>query len=72
MFALPGQGVEAAVEDIRLALAVSPNHLSHNHLTLEPNTAFHANPPGLPPEDDGWAMQEECAVLLEEAGFENY
>ncbi|MEE4218028.1 MAG: radical SAM family heme chaperone HemW [Xanthomonadales bacterium] len=72
MYALPGQSLESAVEDMRLALAAEPSHLSHYQLTLEPNTAFHARPPPLPAEDLAWAMQEACAELLEDAGFGNY
>ena len=72
MFALPGQGVESAVNDVRLALASGPTHLSHYQLTLEPNTAFYANPPQLPLDDVAWAMQEQCAELLAKAGMVNY
>jgi oxygen-independent coproporphyrinogen-3 oxidase len=72
MFALPGQGIESAVEDVRSALAAGPSHLSHYQLTLEPNTAFYANPPELPNDDEAWAMQEACAQLLLEAGLVNY
>lgn len=72
MFALPGQDTTAAAEDVRLALAAAPTHLSHYQLTLEPNTAFYANPPERPEEDEAWAMQEECAGLLAEAGLVNY
>lgn len=72
MYALPGQSLEAALEDMRLALAAKPQHLSHYQLTLEPNTAFHAAPPQLPGEDLAWTMQEACAELLDDAGFGNY
>lgn len=72
MYALPGQSLEAALEDMRLALAAEPLHLSHYQLTLEPNTAFHAAPPQLPGEDLAWAMQEAGAGLLDAAGFGNY
>lgn len=72
MYALPGQTVEAALSDLRLALAASPKHLSHYQLTLEPNTAFHVSPPVLPDDDLAWAMQEQCAVLLEASGYGNY
>lgn len=72
MYALPGQTVEAALSDLHLALAASPKHLSHYQLTLEPNTAFHVSPPVLPDDDLAWAMQEQCAVLLEASGYGNY
>jgi oxygen-independent coproporphyrinogen-3 oxidase len=72
MYALPGQSVELAVEDIRLALAAGPTHLSHYQLTLEPNTVFHASPPVLPNEDAAWEMQQACASHVSDAGMENY
>ena len=72
MYALPGQSVESALEDIRLALAAEPTHLSHYQLTLEPNTAFHASPPVLPNEDAAWEMQQACASHVSDAGMENY
>lgn len=72
MFALPGQSLEQALEDIRLALRCHPAHLSHYHLTIEPNTAFHAHPPALPSEDLAWDMQEGCAGLLTGAGLSGY
>jgi oxygen-independent coproporphyrinogen-3 oxidase len=41
-------------------------------LTLEPNTAFHTNPPELPQADLAWEMQEQCSRELQAAGFEQY
>jgi oxygen-independent coproporphyrinogen-3 oxidase len=72
MFALPGQSLEQAAEDVRLALLCRPAHLSQYHLTIEPNTAFHASPPPLPAEDLVWDMQEAGAELLGDAGFCGY
>jgi putative oxygen-independent coproporphyrinogen III oxidase len=72
MFALPGQGLDDALEDVRTALACAPAHISHYQLTIEPNTAFHAEPPALPDEDLAWRMQEECGLLLAGAGFAQY
>src|SRR2546430_8049346 len=72
MYALPGQDVTAALRDIRQALALSPGHLSHYQLTLEPRTVFAARPPPLPDEDAAAAMLEACAALLGEAGFAQY
>ena len=40
MYALPSQGVDDCVSDLRQALAFEPPHLSVYHLTLEPNTRF--------------------------------
>ena len=73
MYALPGQALAMALEDVERALALAPTHLSHYQLTLEPNTVFAARPPqGLPDEDGAWDMQETCQARLAEAGFAQY
>jgi len=72
MYALPGQSLEGARDDIENAAALSPAHLSHYQLTLEPNTLFHAHPPVLPDEDTAWAMQEDCQATLAGRGYAQY
>ena len=72
MYALPGQTVPEAVSDIRQAIASGPSHISHYQLTIEPNTAFHVNPPDLPDADTAWKMQERCWRRMKEAGFRQY
>ena len=73
MYALPGQALAMALEDVERALALAPTHLSHYQLTLEPNTVFAARPPqGLPDEDGAWDMQEACQARLAGAGFAQY
>jgi len=72
MFGLPGQTLEQAVTDVQLALAAGPAHISHYQLTLEPNTAFAAEPPPLPPEEACWDMQEATAELLAARGYGQY
>ncbi|GAB3730901.1 radical SAM family heme chaperone HemW [Luteimonas pelagia] len=73
MYALPGQDLAMALEDVEQALALEPAHLSHYQLTLEPNTVFAARPPeGLPGHDDAWDMQEACQARIAEAGFAQY
>ena len=72
MYALPGQDLDGAQRDVREALALSPAHVSHYQLTLEPGTVFAARPPPLPDEDAAAAMLEACAELLDEAGFAQY
>jgi oxygen-independent coproporphyrinogen-3 oxidase len=54
------------------ALALSPAHLSHYQLTLEPGTVFAARPPALPDEDACAAMLDECGARLAAAGFAQY
>ena len=72
MFALPQQTVADARRDVASALQFAPPHLSFYHLTLEPNTHFHAQPPPLP--DDELAADIEDAVLqmLQDAAYIHY
>ena len=72
MYALPAQTLDGALADVERAIALAPTHLSHYQLTLEPNTAFAANPPPLPDDDHAWAMQEACEARLAEAGYDQY
>jgi oxygen-independent coproporphyrinogen-3 oxidase len=72
MYALPGQDLAAAVRDVAEAIALSPAHLSHYQLTLEPGTVFAANPPALPDEDAAAAMLAECGERFAAAGFAQY
>jgi putative oxygen-independent coproporphyrinogen III oxidase len=72
MYALPGQSVEEALDDIRAAVSFGPPHLSAYHLTLEPNTWFHRHPPPLPDEDAAAAMQEAIEAELAGAGYGHY
>ncbi len=72
MYALPGQSVQEAVQDVQTALAFRPQHLSCYHLTLEPNTLFHRYPPALPDDDASSDMQQEIESLLAAGGFQHY
>jgi oxygen-independent coproporphyrinogen-3 oxidase len=72
MYALPQQSLEGAVADVDRAVSLQPTHISHYQLTLEPNTAFAANPPPLPDDDHAWAMQEACEQQLDAAGYGQY
>lgn len=72
MYALPGQTLAAALDDVSTACALGPAHISHYQLTLEPGTVFHAQPPVLPDEDTAWSMQTECQRLLSATGFTQY
>lgn len=73
MYALPGQGVQGALNDLGRAIALGPAHLSHYQLTLEPGTPFAKRPPtGLPDDDDAWTMQVQCQALLADAGYAQY
>jgi putative oxygen-independent coproporphyrinogen III oxidase len=72
MYALPEQTLAGAMADVERAIALQPTHISHYQLTLEPNTAFAANPPPLPDDDHAWAMQEACEQQLAAAGYSQY
>ncbi|PTR23972.1 anaerobic coproporphyrinogen III oxidase [Luteibacter sp. OK325] len=72
MYALPEQTLDGALDDVRRAMALSPTHISHYQLTLEPNTAFAANPPPLPDDDAAWAIQEACEASLAAGGYGQY
>ena len=72
MYALPQQTLAEAESDIRAACALSPEHLSYYHLTLEPNTEFHAHPPALPDSDSAWDMQEQGVAIMAGLGYTQY
>ena len=72
MYALPGQTLDTALDDIEQALALAPTHLSHYQLTLEPGTPFARTPPPLPDADAAWRMQEAGQARLATAGFVQY
>jgi len=72
MYGLPGQEVAGAARDLEEALALSPAHLSHYQLTLEPGTVFAARRPALPDDDACSIMLDECRARLSAAGFAQY
>lgn len=72
MYGLPGQAVDAAVDDLRQALALQPAHVSHYHLTLEPKTAFYRCPPALPNDEETWLMSVACQELLRDMEYQRY
>ncbi len=72
MYGLPGQTTQQAFDDLNRAIDAGPEHISHYQLTLEPNTLFAVNPPALPAETELEEMQEQCPVMLEDAGYEQY
>ena len=72
MYALPKQTLAEALQDVQTALSFAPPHLSCYHLTLEPNTLFHRNPPPLPDDDASSDMQQQIEQLLAEHGYQHY
>jgi putative oxygen-independent coproporphyrinogen III oxidase len=72
MYALPKQSLEQALQDVQTALTFKPRHLSCYHLTLEPNTLFHRNPPSLPDDDASSDMQQHIEEMLAASGYQHY
>jgi len=72
MFALPGQTLAQAREDLLALIELEPEHVSYYQLTLEPNTPFHANPPELPDPDLAADLGAQGRELLEGAGYLQY
>ncbi|MGH8177149.1 MAG: radical SAM family heme chaperone HemW [Steroidobacter sp.] len=72
MYGLPGQTSEQAAADIDAAIELSPAHISHYQLTLEPGTVFYHRPPPLPDAEIIWQMQQECQERLASRGYAQY
>jgi len=72
MWALPGQSVQQAEDDLRRALDIAPPHLSLYQLTIEANTVFAKFPPQLPDEDVAFEMQQRMQDLTGRAGYRHY
>jgi len=72
MYALPGQTVEEARDDVVAALAFASPHLSFYHLTIEPNTLFHNHPPPLPDDDAAADIADAVEAALTDAGYGHY
>ncbi|KJV27248.1 coproporphyrinogen III oxidase [Aquitalea magnusonii] len=73
MYALPGQTLEQALQDIDTALSHGITHLSAYHLTIEPNTLYAVRTPQNLPDDEVSAdMQDAIEARLAAAGFEHY
>lgn len=76
IYAIPGQSLADAADDLDRALALNPSHLSCYSLTFEPNTALtqlrdmgKVTPPD---EETGRAMFEQVMTRLDKAGFQQY
>jgi putative oxygen-independent coproporphyrinogen III oxidase len=72
MYALPGQTLIEAQQDLDTALAFAPPHLSLYHLTMEPNTVFAKYPPQLPSDDESADIQDMIAERTQAAGYGHY
>ncbi len=72
MHGLPNQSIENALDDLKTAINLKPDHLSWYQLTIEPNTAFHSKPPKLPEDETLWDIQDQGFKLLADAGYQQY
>jgi putative oxygen-independent coproporphyrinogen III oxidase len=72
MYALPDDDLDGALADLTAAIAREPPHLSWYQLTLEPNTAFHRQPPPLPAEDLVLEIERRGRELLAAHGYLRY
>jgi putative oxygen-independent coproporphyrinogen III oxidase len=72
MHGLPNQTLDNALDDLKTAIKLKPDHLSWYQLTIEPNTAFHSKPPKLPQDEVLWDIQDKGFELLSDAGYQQY
>jgi oxygen-independent coproporphyrinogen-3 oxidase len=72
MWGLPGQSVEAALADLRQAIALQPEHISWYQLTIEAKTEFAMRPPILPKDALLQEIEEAGLALLAAAGWQRY
>ncbi|MDE0661191.1 MAG: radical SAM family heme chaperone HemW [Gammaproteobacteria bacterium] len=73
MYALPGQTVEEALDDLAQAIRLEPDHISWYQLTIEPKTEFARRPPaGLPDADRAAEIEEAGIALLADYGYRRY
>ena len=73
MYGLPGQSLSQAMDDLKQAIALKPQHLSWYQLTIEPNTLFSSQPPGNLPSHEKLAEFSDAGIeLLEKHGFKQY
>ena len=72
MHGLPNQTLDNALDDLKTAINLKPDHLSWYQLTIEPNTAFHSKPPKLPQDEVLWDIQDQGFKLLSDAGYQQY
>lgn len=72
MHGLPNQSLDNALDDLKTAIALNPDHLSWYQLTIEPNTAYYSKPPKLPEDEVLWDIQERGVAMLQTAGYQQY
>jgi len=72
MWGLPNQTVNEAINDLKQAVALKPEHISWYQLTIEPKTEFYINKPKLPREPTLSQIEEEGLHLLSDHRYLRY
>jgi len=72
MHGLPNQTIDQAMQDIHLATALNPVHISWYQLTIEQNTEFYSHPPRLPKEDVMLDIWQHGRQVLQQGNFDQY
>jgi oxygen-independent coproporphyrinogen-3 oxidase len=72
MYGLVEQTTQQALDDLKQAIALQPNHISWYQLTLEPNTYFAKYPPKVASVDAILEIEIYGRLLLKECGYEQY
>ena len=72
MFAIPGQGYEGWIQNLRTVAELGPEHISAYSLIIEEGTPFSARKLDLPDEDTEYRMYEDVAKVLGEYGYHQY
>jgi len=72
MHGLPGQTLQAGLDDIQQAIALKPEHISWYQLTIEKNTEFYKRPPKLPVEDALHDIATQGGLLLLKNNYQQY
>ena len=72
MYALPGQSIDQAQEDLATVINLAPPHISWYELTIEANTYFAKHKPNIPDHDTQFTISEQGLILLAKAGYKRY
>lgn len=72
MYALIEQPLSQALDDLKQAINLQPDHISWYQLTLEPNTLFYKYQPNVPDEDRIIDIELAGRQLLAEAHYQQY
>ncbi|WP_367676921.1 radical SAM family heme chaperone HemW [Buchnera aphidicola] len=72
MYNLPTQTFLEAMNDLKKAIKLKPNHISWYQFTIEPNTYFYKNRPNLPSDEISWKIYKKGKKFLKKNGFYQY